>query len=139
LHKILLIEADDDVRALLKHLLEDAGGYTVLEYKSARTAAAALPRLDVAAILLDSDFPRDDLKMFFAVKESGGSIPVIVLSGAESILHAARAVAAFVKKPFDVDFLLGLLAKSLPPAPSLKAVTNSLIQKRSFLRLPRRD
>jgi DNA-binding NtrC family response regulator len=120
LHKILLIEADDDVRALLKHLLEDAGGYTVLEYKSARTAAAALPRLDVAfcaAILLDSDFPRDDLKMFFAVKESGGSIPVIVLSEPNPFFTQLGAVAAFVKKPFDVDFLLGLLAKSLPPAP----------------------
>jgi DNA-binding NtrC family response regulator len=117
LHKILLIEADDDVRALFEALLEDAGGYTVLEYKSARTAAAALPRLDVAAILLDSDFPRDDLKMFFAVKESGGSIPVIVLSEPNPFFTQLGAVAAFVKKPFDVDFLLGLLAKSLPPAP----------------------
>jgi DNA-binding NtrC family response regulator len=76
-----------------------------------------LPRLDVAAILLDSDFPRDDLKMFFAVKESGGSIPVIVLSEPNPFFTQLGAVAAFVKKPFDVDFLLGLLAKSLPPAP----------------------
>jgi DNA-binding NarL/FixJ family response regulator len=91
LHKILLIEADDDVRALLKHLLEDAGGYTVLEYKSARTAAAALPRLDVAAILLDSDFPRDDLKMFFAVKREWWLDTGDRVERAESILHAARS------------------------------------------------
>lgn len=59
--------------------------------------------------------------MFFAVKESGGSIPVIVLSEPNPFFTQLGAVAAFVKKPFDVDFLLGLLAKAFHPRPSLKS------------------
>lgn len=42
---------------------------------------------------------------------------MIVLSEPNPFFTQLGAVAAFVKKPFDVDFLLGLLAKSLPPAP----------------------
>lgn len=47
---------------------------------------------------------------------------MIVLSEPNPFFTQLGAVAAFVKKPFDVDFLLGLLAKkAFHPRPSLKS------------------
>ena len=116
---VFIIEDDLDTREMLGRFLE-LEGYQV---ESAENGKLALERLGsgvhACVILLDLMMPVMDGLQFRAVQmrdPSLADIPVIVIS-ADGKVHqtaASLGVAAYMKKPLDVDGLLDLIARLGP-------------------------
>jgi len=111
--KVLVIEDDADIRAIMADMLSSEG-YSVVEaadgVEGLERAREQLP--DV--ILLDLMMPRMDGWAFREAQQADANladIPVVVVSAAMSDrLHAVPA-AAHLHKPFDVDELLGIVGR----------------------------
>lgn len=117
--QILVVEDDDDIRALLKKMLT-YDGYDVIEARTGREGLAALRTLRPAAILLDAMLPEiHGFDICATLKKSAAfaSTPVIVISAVYKGWENARTVQethgadAFVEKPFDVHYLRQLVAR----------------------------
>ena len=112
---ILVVEDSEPIRRILALLLE-GHGYVVVAAEGGREGLALARKLHPGAITLDISLPdidgRDVLRELKADARTQ-SIPVIVISAYASMLTSAeRACAAEVlSKPFDVDELLGRVAR----------------------------
>jgi DNA-binding response OmpR family regulator len=116
--RILIVEDDADIREELADILR-AEGY---EAMTAENGLAARDLLHSArqlpdVILLDLMMPVMDGWHFRAEQLEDAalsSIPVIVVSGAGDVRREAEALGAagYVTKPFKLDSLLGVVARS---------------------------
>lgn len=117
--RILIVEDDEDIARNLLELLS-AEGYLV---EHARDGKVALEKLGVSAalpslILLDLMMPNMDGFQFRQNQELDprlGAIPVVVMT-ADAQIEAKRhrlGARAFVRKPLNVDVLLGTLERLL--------------------------
>jgi CheY-like chemotaxis protein len=114
--KILVVEDDVDVCALLRFALEGQG----LEVESAADGLSALQRVRQARpdlVILDLNMPRMGGEDFLYAWRTGvevPGVPVIVISAAS---HALRpqdlGVEAYFSKPFDMDELLDCVMELL--------------------------
>ena len=116
--RVLVVEDDLSLRALLASVLVDAG-YRVLTAEHGR---AALDLVDSGfapdLILLDLWMPVMDGRAFLRAyrQRTAARVPVVVVTAA---LHAdaeVLGVDAVVGKPFDVDDLLATVERYLVPA-----------------------
>lgn len=114
--RILVIDDDDDIRAVMQEILA-AAGYQV---DVARDGAEALAKLPGPAppplILLDMMMPNMDGEMFLKALRSQPRMldaPVVVVSGSAGVRQRASAldVAACLEKPFELDDLLGVVGR----------------------------
>lgn len=112
--KILVIEDDPITLKYLVTLFEDNGYDTY-------SAAGGIEAMEVAKnekpdlITLDLDMPQEWGPRFYRklIKNKElKDIPVIVISGIDGD-HAIGKAAAFVKKPFDTDKLLGIVKRTI--------------------------
>jgi CheY-like chemotaxis protein len=113
---ILIVEDDDDIRLLLRGLLEHRG-YEVLCAQSGQealdmlaTAVAVPPSL----ILLDVMMPIMDGYAFRAAQRSIpalADVPVVVMSAVSDVRLGELAPAAVVVKPLEFDDLLPILER----------------------------
>jgi CheY-like chemotaxis protein len=110
-HRVLIIEDDAEVRALLGEALAAAGVGVDL----ARDGLEGLERLrevgPPAAILLDLRMPRLGGEAFLAAMRREpryDHVPVISMSAGPE-LPDRDAVAAHLHKPFDLDDLVGIV------------------------------
>ena len=116
---ILIVEDDLDVRDALTQVLEFEG-YSVVGATNGQEAIDRLREGNLPSlILLDLMMPVMDGLQFRAAQMSDPSIadiPVIVISadGKVDQKAAALGVAAYMKKPLDVDSLLDLIARLGP-------------------------
>lgn len=115
--EILLVEDDRDVREALAEVLEQEG-YRVSVAKNGRDAVQHLKqaRQMPAAILLDLMMPVMDGWEFWSLQRSTADwcqIPVVIVSAdaeaAERMAPHARRALACLRKPIDIDELLGIL------------------------------
>lgn len=113
--KILVVEDDMDIRDLLKEFLESVG-YEVVVAGNGREALAALraPGFSPSLVLLDRNMDQMDGDLFLdsVAKDptlSPRRIPVVMMSAAGVV--ADGRVAAFLKKPFNFDELLDVVAR----------------------------
>lgn len=113
--KILVVEDDMDIRDLLKEFLESVG-YEVEVAGNGREALAALRRpgsapslvlLDRNMDLMDGDLFLDSVAKDPALEPK--RIPVVMMSAAGVV--ADERVAAFLKKPFNFNELLAVVAR----------------------------
>ena len=115
---VLVVDDEEDIRELVAGVLDDEGYET-------RTAAGADAALDALAarrpslVLLDvwlQGSRLDGLEVLEEIKKRDPSIPVLMISGHGNIDTAVAAIrkgaADFIEKPFEVDRLLHLVART---------------------------
>jgi CheY-like chemotaxis protein len=113
---ILVVEDDPDIRAMLVDLFDDAG-FETSEAENGRAALSALsaaPKPDI--ILLDMVMPVMNGAALLEALEAAPrlkDIPVVVVSADTRILPAGAV--ALVRKPFDAQKLLDIIAAHLRP------------------------
>jgi len=139
---VLIVEDEDDIRAMISGILEDEG----YEVREAATSQAALdlvktrkPNLVVLDVWLKGS-EMDGIELLDALKKRYGNLPVIVISGHGTVETAVSAIRKgafdYIVKPFkakgktvNVDTLVGNSA----PIAQLRqkigriAVTNSRV------------
>src|SRR6185503_6498162 len=116
LSRILVVDDDDDARALMKELLEGSG-YAV---SLARDGLAALElltkKLDPSLVILDWEMPvmsGGELLSAMKADERLSRLAVLIVSGSvKSIACKDAAVVGFVPKPLDVDELISNVNKT---------------------------
>lgn len=113
---VLVVEDDRDIRESLKLVLE-MEGFHVSAATNGREALDMLERLDrPCVILLDLMMPVMNGWEFLQHMQSDtviATIPVVVVS---AIAERARArpIAAYVKKPVDINVLIQLVERYCP-------------------------
>jgi CheY-like chemotaxis protein len=110
---ILVVDGDRDMRGSLADCLTGAG-YSVAEAAHASDGFRRLCSLKPHLVLLDQSVPsfvdgQEFLRSKAADRELA-SIPVVLMSG---YLQAPQAdgIAAFLRKPFDLDDILRIVEK----------------------------
>lgn len=111
---ILLVEDDDDIRDAVAELLRDEG-YEVHEVENGAEALAYLHQAEREPSLILLDLMMPVLDGWQVIDRLRGqdrllALPVVVMSAA-SPRTAPADVAAFVRKPIDLDLLLGLVQR----------------------------
>ena len=117
---ILVIEDDPHVRTLLRDLFTEEG-YQVLLAASGEKALVSLTTVRPDLITLDLDLPGINGAVVLRQlreQEETESLPVVLVSAKEGISREVQAqTQAIVRKPFDVDDLLAVVRRLLPPLP----------------------
>jgi CheY-like chemotaxis protein len=108
--RILLVEDDAPLRTVLAEVLRE-DGYAVEEAADGQLALDAL-RAAPDAVVLDLQLPRLDGPGFIRELRDHpdrGRVPLLVISGAAQAADVADRLGAdaLVRKPFDLDELLG--------------------------------
>ncbi len=105
-----VIDDDDAVRDSLSFLLKSAG-ISVRTYGSAGAFLSALPSITATCVITDIRMPDiDGITLLRRLRESGNTVPVIVITGHGDVPMAVEAMklgaADFFEKPFDDESLL---------------------------------
>src|SRR5262249_16074725 len=117
--RALIVEDSDDMRDLMKLLLEEAGYETL----AAADGRAAIKRIEndhefIDLVITDVQMPEvTGHEILAAVRARRGETPVIVITAFGSVEQAVGMVKAGalqdLTKPFNKEKLLGLVAKAL--------------------------
>jgi DNA-binding response OmpR family regulator len=107
---ILVVEDEDDIRALIAEVLDEAG-FTVIEAGSADAAVPLLDREGVRLIITDIDMPGrlDGVGLALEARRVHPEIPVIFITGKPRLLPEPGALGDPVLcllKPFPLSALL---------------------------------
>ena len=120
--EILIVDDEDDIRSLIKGILEDEG-YQTREAANAISALKAVEEKTPDLIILDiwlQDSDKDGLEILKAVKKDNAILPVLMISGHGTIETAVTAIKHgaydFIEKPFKSDRLLLMIARALETA-----------------------
>jgi CheY-like chemotaxis protein len=118
---ILIVEDDEDCRAVLADLLE-VSGYHVVCSGEAHSAVELARRTAPALVLLDYTMPDGDGGWVVrSLRACGGElerVPVVLTTGSmagKEIAHELGVSA--LEKPFDVERLLALVRTLAPASP----------------------
>jgi CheY-like chemotaxis protein len=118
--RVLVVDDDPGIRRFVSSLLVEAGydAQTAVDGDHALRSVIAL-RPDL--IILDIHVPEKEIALRFAQTYRERVVgerraPIIALSGAADLEEAGQQLGAsgFLRKPFDVDELLRLVAKHVP-------------------------
>ena len=116
--RILLVDDDDDLRKLLRALLE-GDGYQVFSCRDAQRALKVFAsRGDIDLLLTDFQMPQmSGLELCQRIAEAQPELPMLILSGAVLPEDVRAIIAAnrwqFIEKPCDVPVLLNIIASRL--------------------------
>ena len=113
--KVLLVEDEPLIREMMAELLEDAG-FDVTATCSGDEAAILLADDGFAVLLTDVTMPGtlDGIDLAEHAREIHPGLPVVFVSGRpETELRASRLSppAVFVRKPYDVESLVGAVGR----------------------------
>lgn len=133
---ILIVDDEDDIRALIRGILEDEG-YDIFEAKNSAEALQAHEDHNPDLMILDiwlQESDSDGLKVLKAVKKIKPFLPVLMISGHGTIETAVTAIKDgaydFIEKPFKSDRLLLMIARALETA-SLRQENQALKAQRN--------
>ncbi len=110
---ILAIEDDTGLAEAVELLLSEAG-FRFSHAATAREAVRAVHGVDFSLVLLDLTLPDASAEETVrALRATGCSAPIVVLSGAVDASIQAHALGAdgFLPKPFDIDALLAYVRR----------------------------
>jgi len=111
--RVMVIDDDEAVREALGLALE-ADGYGVQFARDGREGLELLARRGADVIIVDMRMPEVDGANFCrSYANDGGTSPVILMSArSDQVIAAALpGVVETIAKPFDLDYLLGLVAR----------------------------
>lgn len=122
--KILIVDDDQDIRQLLGHRLK-ARGYDPVFAGDAIAAVNQARKEKPDLILLDLSMPAGDgyvvMERISAMPALEGT-PVIIVSARDPLAEEQRVIDsgadAFLRKPFDYDELLTVIARALGAEPA---------------------
>ncbi|MDM8532175.1 response regulator [Anaerolineales bacterium HSG25] len=110
--KILHIEADTDTRTLVKELLGNIKGHTVMTVADGETGLRRIRQWKPQLILTELHLPRiDGFELIKTIKQNQHltNIPIIVVSTLSRTLYRQQGqqldVAAYLSKPLELDRL----------------------------------
>jgi CheY-like chemotaxis protein len=107
---VLVVDDERYIVDLLTDLLEDEG-YRVLCASDGQAALEVLNHEQPDLIVADVMMPRvDGLRLLALIRERHGTLPVILMSAA---VTPQSDHVTFLRKPFDIDHLLGLIAREM--------------------------
>ena len=108
MHRVLIIDDEDDIREVAALSLEATAGWTIYTASSGKAGIAEAAKEQPEAILMDVMMPEMDGPTTFAELQrnpSTAGIPVILLTakvqGVDQRRFAGLGVAAVLFKPFD--------------------------------------
>jgi CheY-like chemotaxis protein len=120
--RILLVEDDEDLRSLLKALLNQRGGVSVIEAENGEMALALAENVLLDLILIDATLPvLDGFEATRRIRQNKSAlgVPIVFLSGHALPAVKAKAYAAgcteYLVKPFDFDEWDRVLDRHLLP------------------------
>jgi CheY-like chemotaxis protein len=116
---VLIIDDDDDLRDSLRDLLQRRG-YRVETAEHGQAALAVLAARGVpCVVLLDLAMPVMDGWQFLSAVQADAALATIpiVIASAHGATHAPAGVAGVLRKPFDLDRLLQVVARHCGPPP----------------------
>jgi len=116
--QILIVDDDEDTRAVLQDLLE-LNGYAVRACPDARRAIDAACSLPPALMLVDYFLPdANGTWVVQQLRDAGlGQVPIVLTTGSnEGREEAERLGVRSMEKPFDVSRLLELVKMLVPGA-----------------------
>lgn len=113
--KVLVLDDDRAFLDMVRRALGEAG-HQVAEAVDGRVGLAVAESWDPDVVLLDVRMPRLDGPTFAARYRAlpGRHAPIIVLSGFDDARTRVRHAAAYLRKPFELEDLLGLISKVGP-------------------------
>ena len=116
---ILVVDDDIGILQAIRITLEDEG-YHVATAENGLVALEKVAITRPSLILLDMMMPKmDGVTFAHELTRSGrrGNLPIIVLTAGGRASQRAREIdaTAYVLKPFDIDELLAVVAKYIPP------------------------
>ncbi len=119
---ILIVDDEDDIRALIAGLLEDEG-YQPREAGNDVMALAEISARRPSLVILDiwlEGSKRDGLEILDILRREHADVPVVMISGHGSIEMAVQAIKAgaydFIEKPFKSDRLLLIIQRAIEAA-----------------------
>lgn len=124
---IHLVDDDEAVRRSAGFMLKTSG-FRVQAYESGDALMKAASRLEPGCILLDIRMPgMDGLQVQQALKDSGVTLPVVILTGHGDVTLAVEAMKAgavdFIEKPFEKAVLLGAIEQAFHVIDRSRAVS----------------
>ena len=117
--RVLVVDDDDDIRALVADLLADEVGTEVLQASRADEAFELIARERPRLVLLDLTLPGvDGVACVRRVRAELAGWPAAIVVMSASPERSAEAVAAgangFLGKPFQLDHLLEVVREWIP-------------------------
>ena len=119
LHKLLVIDDEDDIREVASLSLELTEGWTVRTANGGSEGTALALSMEPDAILLDWNMPNMSGIEFLRVlrREPSGGKPIVVFCTTENdIAHITEAIGAgandYIMKPFDKDIVEAKFAEA---------------------------
>lgn len=135
-YDILIVEDEDDIRAMIGGILED-DGYEVRLTATSAEAINSLKSRKPSLMILDvwlKGSAMDGIELLDSIKKSHPNMPVIIISGHGTVETAVSAIRKgaydYIVKPFKADKLLVTCKRALENA-RLKSENEELKGKRS--------
>ncbi len=133
--KILIIDDEDDIRALIQGILEDEG-YNVISASNSDAGLSLIndahPDLVIQDIWLQGS-DKDGIEILKETKNQRSDLPFLMISGHGTIETAVSAIKLgaydFIEKPFKSDRLLLMIGRALENSALKKQ--NEELRKRS--------
>lgn len=120
--KILIVDDEPGIRALIQGILEDEG-YRCLQAANSQEAYSHVEKHTPDLIVLDiwlHESSDDGIKILSKVKEGNPYLPVIMISGHGTVETAVQSIKLgaydFIEKPFKSDRLLLMIRRALEAA-----------------------
>jgi CheY-like chemotaxis protein len=115
---VLVVDDEPALRAVLRAVLDDEG-YAVLEAAHGPAMLELLARKRADMVLLDVMMPGGDGREAhrqLRARADLPDVPVVMMSAAVQPDGLDPSIAAFLRKPFDLDHLLALVANLIGPS-----------------------
>ena len=119
---VLIVEDEDDIRAMISGILEDEG-YQVREAATSQDALEAVKSREPNLVVLDvwlKGSEMDGIELLAALKLRHKNLPVIVISGHGTVETAVSAIRKgafdYIVKPFKAEKLLITATRALENA-----------------------
>ena len=122
---ILLIDDNDQIRTLLRRVLEEAG-YFVIDAANGREGLRQFRQTPVALVITDLLMPDSDgLEVTMTLRRESPHVKIIALtggSGEPNLLEVAKLLCAHrtMKKPIEMTELLEAVQQELQEGPRQK-------------------
>ena len=117
---ILLVEDEPDLRAVLAEILREEG-YSVVTAGTGQAALDAMAQTPPDLVLMDVMMPGMDGRITYVAmrgRPEGAAIPIVLMSATVRSARLPDGIDGFLRKPFDLNQVLALVAMLIGPSSS---------------------